>query len=62
MNLMEFKIAVIGNRMYGDLGLIINDSSRPPQTEKGFHDEDLNRLIWKGDNSLPINNIFVKNK
>jgi hypothetical protein len=31
MNLMEFKIAVIGTKMYGDLGLIINDPSRPPQ-------------------------------
>jgi len=29
---MEFKIAVIGNKMFGDLGLIIKDSSRPPQT------------------------------
>lgn len=28
---MEFKIAVIGNKMYGDLGLIINDPERPPQ-------------------------------
>jgi hypothetical protein len=31
MNLMEFKIAVIGSRMYGDLGLILNDPERPPQ-------------------------------
>jgi hypothetical protein len=31
MNLMEFKIAVIGKRMYGDLGLIIKNSDRPPQ-------------------------------
>jgi P-type E1-E2 ATPase len=31
MNLMEFKIAVIGRKMYGDLGLIINDPERPPQ-------------------------------
>jgi hypothetical protein len=41
MNLMEFKIAVIGRRMYGDLGLIINDPARPPQIEKGFHDQEL---------------------
>jgi len=39
MNLMEFKIAVIGKKMYGDLGLIIKDANRPPQTEKGFHDQ-----------------------
>jgi magnesium-transporting ATPase (P-type) len=31
MNLMEFKIAVIGTKMYGDIDLIINDPSRPPQ-------------------------------
>jgi P-type E1-E2 ATPase len=31
MNLMEFKIAVIGSKMYGDLGLIIKDPKRPPQ-------------------------------
>lgn len=41
MNLMEFKIAVIGTKMYGDIGLIVNDPSRPPQTEKGFHDSTL---------------------
>lgn len=39
MNLMEFKIAVIGKKMYGDLGLIIKDSNRPPQTQKGFYDQ-----------------------
>lgn len=39
MNLMEFKIAVIGSKMYGDLGLIIKDPKRPPQIEKGFRDD-----------------------
>lgn len=39
MNLMEFKIAVIGRKMYGDLGLVIKDPARPPQLEKGFHDD-----------------------
>jgi hypothetical protein len=38
MNLMEFKIAVIGDKMFGDLGLIIKDPLKPPQTEKGFKD------------------------
>ena len=38
MNLMEFKIAVIGNKMFGDLGLIIKAPLRPRQTEKGFKD------------------------
>jgi hypothetical protein len=27
MNLMEFKIAIIGQRMYGDVGLIANSGS-----------------------------------
>ena len=45
MNLMEFKIAVIGQKMYGDLGLVINDPLRPPQKEKGFHDNELYDLV-----------------
>ena len=39
MNIMEFKIAVIGSKLYGDLGLVIKDPRRPPQTLKGFHDD-----------------------
>jgi hypothetical protein len=38
---MEFKIAVIGKQIYGDIGLVINDPNRPPQAEKGFHDKEL---------------------
>ena len=55
MNLMEFKIAVIGSRMYGDLGLVIKDPLRPPQEEKGFRDDDLTKLIQTGggDSRLP---------
>lgn len=45
---MEFKIAVIGNKMFGDLGLIMNDPNRPPQTEKGFKDEKLEKLLTTG--------------
>lgn len=48
MNLMEFKIAVIGSRMYGDLGLIINDPLKPPQSEKGFRDDVLTKLVTQG--------------
>lgn len=48
MNLMEFKIAVIGTKMYGDLGLILNDPSRPPQTQKGFRDDTLTKLVTQG--------------
>lgn len=62
MNLMEFKIAVIGKKMYGDLGLIIKDANRPPQTEKGFHDQELTNLINKGVNSAPVSDISIKDK
>ena len=48
MNLMEFKIAVVGNKMFGDLGLIMNDPNRPPQTEKGFRDDNLMKLLDNG--------------
>ncbi len=48
MNLMEFKIAVIGSRMYGDIGLILNDPSKPPQSEKGFRDDVLTKLVTQG--------------
>lgn len=47
-NMMEFKIAVIGTKMYGDLGLIIDDPQRPPQVEKGFRDDELTKLVEKG--------------
>jgi hypothetical protein len=32
MNLMEFKIACIGDQMYGDLSLIQNNPNILPQT------------------------------
>ena len=48
MNLMEFKIAVIGTKMYGDLGLIINDPERPAQIQKGFRDDALTKLVNQG--------------
>ena len=38
MNLMEFKIACIGQNIFGDLALISKDPKAKPQTEKGFHD------------------------
>lgn len=45
---MEFKIAVIGNKMFGDLGLISNDPNRPPQAQKGFRDDNLTKLLNQG--------------
>lgn len=34
---MEFKIALIGHRLFGDIGLI--DPQVPKQESKGFHDD-----------------------
>ena len=48
MNLMEFKIAVIGRRLYGDIGLIMNNPNYPPQTTKGFRDDALTKLVQRG--------------
>jgi magnesium-transporting ATPase (P-type) len=62
MNLMEFKIAVIGQRIFGDIGLIANSPDRPPQTLKGFHDNDLTALLTKGVNNVPVNDVFVRSK
>ena len=62
MNLMEFKIAVIGKRMYGDLGLIIKNSDRPPQIQKGFYYQELLNLLNKGTNSSPVNDISVRDR
>lgn len=62
LNLMEFKIAVIGQRIFGDIGLIANDPTRPPQTEKGFHDADLTALLDKGTNNVPVNDVFVRSR
>lgn len=62
MNLMEFKIAVIGQRIFGDIGLIVKDPARPPQAEKGFHDADLTALLDKGVNNSALNDIFVRSK
>lgn len=60
MNLMEFKIAVIGQKLYGDLGLVIKDPARPPQKEKGFHDSELYDLVTKGVNNIEVKNVFVR--
>jgi hypothetical protein len=38
MNIMEFKIAVIGSQLYGDLSLISNNTESKPQADKGFKD------------------------
>ena len=57
---MEFKIAVIGNKMYGDIGLVVKD--KPVQEFKGFRDIDLEALITKGQNNFAINDVTVKDR
>ncbi len=59
---MEFKIAVIGKKMFGDLALIADDPNKSTQTAKGFHDKNLEDLISKGMNNIGINDVFVRNK
>ncbi len=63
MNLMEFKIACIGDQMYGDLSLIQNNPNIPPQTQKGFYDSNLTRLLATGQGNRNLRNpITITNK
>ena len=53
MNLMEFKIAVIAEQMYGDVSLIAPDKDKKKQTQnnhKGFYDQKLTKLVNNGEN------------
>lgn len=43
---MEFKIALIGHKLFGDIGLIINDV--PQQKSAGFEDKSLQQLLSNG--------------
>lgn len=47
---MQFKIAVIGNQMFGDISLIAPNRNQPKEVNKddkfsGFTDEKLRNLI-----------------
>lgn len=61
-NQMEFKIAVIGRSMFGDLGLLAKDPNRPPQLQKGFVDEELRGLVTKGHNNASVSEVFARNR
>ena len=62
-NRMEFKIACIGTTMYGDRGLVLNDPTIPPQSTKGFRDDNLKKLIRAPDSHRnQIKSIFVKDR
>lgn len=53
---MEFKIATIGQQMFGDLALIAPKGNlEKPSDEYGFHDDKLKDLLLKGtgDRVLP---------
>lgn len=50
LNIMQFKIAVIGNQMFGDISLIAPNRNQPKEVNKddkfsGFTDEKLRNLI-----------------
>lgn len=60
---MEFKIACIGDRMFGDRSVLTDGipddvqdviSNTPASNVKGYYDEELNRLVkGNGDSRLP---------
>lgn len=61
MNIMEFKIAVIGPRMYGDLSVI--DGKNPSSKDKTFKDENLKRLLAKSQGNQKLNfELVVKDR
>ena len=56
MNIMEFKIAVIEERLYGDRSLIAKGPPDPSQeNRKGFYDEELKILMQRGTGNAPLN-------
>lgn len=57
---MEFKIALIGHKLFGDIGLIASDV--PPQKGSGFEDKSLQQLLSKGAANEYIPNFLAKNK
>lgn len=59
-NRMEFKIALIGTRYFGDLGLIA--SQVPLQKSSGFEDNKLLQLLSRGTSNEYITKFVVKNK
>lgn len=59
MNIMEFKIAVIGNQMFGDLAAITGGASK----ERNFNDQKLRRLVRDGLADRDIHpSVIVKDK
>jgi phospholipid-transporting ATPase len=63
MNVMEFKIAVIGSHLFGDLNLISNKEGDNRPRFKGFRDDGLKKLLanGSGDGGL-YSEITVRNR
>ena len=62
---MEFKIAVIGRRLFGDLGLIFKEPGMAPQNEIGFRDDTLKKLLKSSPTNAHIESvrgIFIRNR
>lgn len=63
MNVMEFKIAVIGSHLFGDLSLISNKEGDSKPKHKGFRDDALKKMLanGSGDGGL-YSEIIVRNR
>lgn len=59
-NRMEFKIALIGHKYFGDIGLIASDV--PVQKSSGFEDKNLQQLLSKGVANEYIPSFLAKDK
>ena len=64
MNIMEFKIALIGSHLFGDVNLIQNHSEQKIQPIcRGFRDDDLKKLLTNGSGDKNLyQQIAVKNR
>lgn len=54
MNIMEFKIAVIGSHLFGDLSLISDKKGDGKPTYKGFRDDTLKKMLTNGAGDGPL--------
>lgn len=63
MNVMEFKIAVIGSHLFGDLSLISGKDGDTRPKFKGFRDDGLKKMLsnGSGDGGL-YSEIVVRNR
>ena len=50
---MEFKIAVIGSQLFGDISLI-DSSAKESADEKGFVDHELKKMLKTGSGDRPL--------